>query len=245
MRRLYAIAFAALLPAAPATAHDLDIPPARIPTLPATVLNLDGLIPAGWKMETKALGDLDGDAVTDVAMVVRGNDRALVLANEGLGSESLDTNPRMLVVALGKPGGGYRIVVQNATLIPRHTMPTMSDPFDREAGGLSIHGRTVRVRLELFMNAGGWGMSNTTYSFRWQNSRLELIGYDLNETQRNTGETRSVSINYSTGKVKIATGTIESDTDQDKVEWKTLPDRRRLSIDEIGDGLEFDSGFNE
>jgi len=244
MRNAALFAFiAALAVTAPAAAQDLDIPPARIPTLPATVLNLDGLIPAGWRMETKALGDLDGDGVTDVAMVVQGADRALVLANEGFGSERLDTNPRMLVVALGRKGGGYRVLVQNATLIPRHTMPTMSDPFDWEAGGLAIHGRTIRVRLELFMNAGGWGMSNTTYSFRWQNNRLELIGYDLNETQRNSGETRSVSINYSTGKVKISTGNIERDAQQ--VSWKTLPNRRRLSIEQVGDGLEFDSGFNE
>jgi len=244
MRRPHAIAFAAVLLAAPAAAQELDIPPARIPTLPATALNLDGLIPAGWKMETKALGDLNGDGVTDVAMVVRGNDRALVLANEGLGANRLDTNPRMLVVGFGRKGGGYRIVVQNATLIPRHVDPVVDDPFDSvTGGGLSIHGRSLRVQLGFFMSAGGWGMFNVTHTFRWQNDRLELIGYDRNDTQRNTGETRSVSINYSTGKVKIATGNIEDD-DQ-TVTWKTLPDRRRLSIDEVGDGLEFDSGFND
>lgn len=245
MRYAIAAAFTALALVAPAAAQDLDIPPARIPTLPSTVLNLDGLIPTGWKMETKAIGDLNGDGVTDAVMVVQGNDPKLVLSNSGLGSDRLDTNPRMLVVGLGTRGGGYRVVVQNATLIPRRVDPVVDDPFDSvTGGGLAVKGQSVRVQLGFFMSAGGWGMYNVTYTFRWQNDRLEMIGYDRNETQRNTGETRNVSINYSTGKVRVATGTIESDTDQDKVEWKSLPDRRRLSIDEIGDGLEFDSGFN-
>lgn len=244
MRSMLAAAFTVLAFVAPAAAQDLDIPPARIPTLPATVLNLDGLIPAGWKMETKALGDLNGDGFTDVAMVVRGNDQALVISNSGLGTDRLDTNPRLLVVALGRNGGGYRVVVQNSTLIPRRVDPVVDDPFDSvTGGGLSVKGQSIRVQLGFFMSAGGWGMFNVTYTFRWQHDRLELIGYDRNDTQRNTGETRSISINYSTGKVKIATGNIESD--DDKVAWKTLPDRRRLSIDEIGDGLEFDAGFGD
>lgn len=244
MRRFLTFALAAYLIGGSAAAQDLEIPPARIPTLPGKVLNLDGLIPGGWKMEAKGVADLNADGITDAVMVVRGIDPRLVLSNSGLGQSRMDTNPRMLVVGLGVKGGGYRVVVQNSTLITRNALPTMEDPFDSvTGGGLSVKGRTVRVQLGMFMNAGGWGMYNVTYSFRWQNNRFELIGYDRNDTQRNSGETRSLSINYSTGKVKLQTGNISDD--RLKEEWRTLPDRRLLSIDEIGDGLEFDAGFED
>jgi hypothetical protein len=48
-----------------------------------------------------------------------------------------------------------------------------------------------------------------------------------------------VSVNYLTGKMKIATGNSNSDK-APKVTWKTLPRRSLLTIDEIGDGLEFE-----
>ena len=88
------------------------------------------------------------------------------------------------------------------------------------------------------MSAGGWGMSTTTYTFRHRDGRFALIGYDHEEVRRNSGETRAVSINYATGKMKIETGTI--DTDAKKARWKTLPRRPAPTIEQVGDGLEFD-----
>jgi hypothetical protein len=57
-------------------------------------------------------------------------------------------------------------------------------------------------------------------------------------TQRNTGETTEISVNYSTGRMKISTGSIEND--KTKVRWRTLPKRPLLTVDQIGDGMEFD-----
>jgi hypothetical protein len=227
-----------------AAAQELVIPDAQIPTLPASAATIEGFVPPGWAVEARAAGDLDGDGVQDAALVLHGKDAALVVDSANYGPPQLDTNPRVLAVVFGRSAGGYRLGLQNATLIPRRTEPNMDDPFDSvTGGGLSVQGQSIRVQLGLFMSAGGWGMFNVTYTFRWQHDRLEMIGYDRNDTQRNTGDIRSVSINYSTGKAKISTGNIESD--EDKVEWKTLPDRRRLSIEEIGDGLEFNAGFDE
>lgn len=241
--RPFAVAFLLCLAAAPAAlAQDLVIPPVRIPTLATAAATAEGFVPRGWGIEARATGDLDGDGDADLAMVLRSADPALVIDNDGLGEPSFDTNPRILAVAFAAPGGGYRLGVQNATYIARRTNPVQSDSFSVDGDGFTILRGTLRVRQELFMSAGGWGKFNVTHTFRWQHGRLELIGLDRVYTQRNTGEMELVSINYSTGKVKLTTTRIDSD--EETVRWKTLPDRRRISIDEMGDGLEFQSGFD-
>src|SRR6185437_374638 len=156
--------------------------------------------------------------------------------NTGVGPSGFDTNPRILAVALGRRGSGYDLAVEDHVLIPRDTEPNIDDYLD--GGGIAIKRGTLQVTLHLFANAGGWTAGNMTYTFRFQHRRLALIGYDSEMVQRNTGEITGTSVNYLTGKMKLSTGTI--DKDQDKVKWKTLPPRPLLTIDQIGDGIDFD-----
>jgi hypothetical protein len=236
-RAAAALLAASILTVIPAVAQELAIPEAVYPALPKTAASAEGFVPAGWALESQASGDLNGDGVADLAIVLRGKDPKNVVSNEGgLGENPLDTNPRILTVAFGGAAGGYALALENRTLIPRRTDPVMADPL--EDGGISIERGALKVRLHLFMSAGGWGMSTTTYAFRHRDGRFSLIGFDREEVQRNTGETRSVSVNYATGKMKIETGSIERDAK--KARWKTLPRRPPPTIDRIGNGLEFD-----
>lgn len=73
-------------------------------------------------------GDLNGDGVSDLLLVLRMNDPKNVVKNDGLGPDELDTNPRMLVVAFADNSKKYRLVVADHTLIPRHTNPRPSGP---------------------------------------------------------------------------------------------------------------------
>jgi hypothetical protein len=45
-----------------------------------------------------------------------------------------------------------------------------------QPGGVAIEAGTVRVTLGRFMSAGGWSMGRSTFTFRHQNERFELIG---------------------------------------------------------------------
>ena len=236
MKRI-AILAAALAAAAPAGAQDPDIPPAPVPRLKAEAVSVRGFVPPGWGLEAERTGDLNGDGRIDAVFVLRGEDPKLVIANDSLGEPLFNTNPRILAVAFARPSGGYALAMQDSSLIPRREIPTQSDPFEAEYG-LKIERGAFHVRLEHFMSAGGWGMFNVTYIFRWQNNRFELIGWDRNDTTRNTGEMRTASVNFSTGRVKITTGNIESD--DEKVEWRTLRDRRPIAIEAIGDGLDWE-----
>jgi hypothetical protein len=91
----------------------------------------------------------------------------------------------------------------------------MSDPL--EDGGVSIQRGTLKVALFSFASAGSWS-GTTAFAFRWQDDAFALIGYDQNSVMRNSGQTESVSVNFSTGRVKRSEGSIEDD--KDSVHWE-------------------------
>lgn len=224
------------LPSAVAAQEEDAAPPVVYPTLASRAADAAGFVPAGWRMEASAAGDLDRDGRSDLAMVLRMNDAANVLRNDGLCGETFDTNPRILAVALAEAGGGYRLGVQDQELIPRRDNPCATDWFAPEH--LSIERGTVRVSLERFMSAGGWDMGTTSFTFRWEDDNLRLIGYDFSNMKRNTGEFSGVSINYLTGRAKLTRGRM--DEDRETVRWVMLHSRRPLTIWSVGDGLMFD-----
>ncbi len=234
-----ALAAAFVVAASHARAFDPDkIPAAVYPSLPKQAGAAEGFVPKGWRLEKQEAGDLNRDGVQDLVLVLRGSDPKNVLANkDGFGRNPMDTNPRILAVVFGQASGGYALAAENHTLIPRPDNPSMDDVLS-ENGGVTVERGTLRVALHLFMSAGGWGMSLTTFTFRFQNGRFELIGFDRDETQRNTGTMLKTSVNYSTGRMSRTTGSIEHD--KTKTAWSTLPKRPLKSLDEIGDGLAFD-----
>jgi hypothetical protein len=230
--------FAVWLAAPPGMAQELIIPDVAYPRLPQSGASLNAFVPQGWKIELKSAGDLNGDGTVDGAMLLRMTDAKNILANtDGMGENPFDTNPRILAVAFANAGGGYILAVQNHTLIPRRADPVVEDPIT-DSDSLVIVRGTLKVRLGFFTSAGGWTTFNSTYRFRYQNNRFELIGFDKITTERNSGEIHEVSVNYSTGKVEIATGNIEND--DKKITTKKLRKGKSPTIDSIGDGLEFD-----
>ena len=220
-----------------AFAQELVIPEVRYPALPATAANAEGFVPSGWAIERRAGGDLNGDGAADLAFVLRMRDPANILSHDGLGNNPFDTNPRILGVAFAA-AGRYRLAVENNVLIPRRDFPTQEDPFFGEDAEFSIAHGALRLSLYRFMNAGGWDMGPTTFTFRWQAGALRLIGYDFVNVQRNSGRMTSLSINYLTRRVRTATGNVGSDAEQ--VRWTRLRPAPLPTIEQIGDGLEFD-----
>jgi hypothetical protein len=215
-----------------------DPPSVSYPKLVAQGATAEAFAPAGWRVELKIAGDLNKDGIDDLALVIRQNDPNNVLTNTGLGVPRLDTNPRVLAVVFGKAGGGYQLALENHTLIPRTTEPNLDD-YLAESGGVAIKRGTLQVTLHLFASAGGWTAGNRTYTFRFQDAGFVLIGYDSNMVQRNTGKTTGVSVNYLTGRVKLSTASIAEDR-KATVRRGTLLRRTLLTIDQIGDGMDFD-----
>ena len=230
------IVFAALLCAVPMVLRAELIPPdVAYPVLPAEAKTRADFIPRGWTVEKQAEADLNGDGRLDFMMVLLMAEPRNVVENpDGFGVDVLDTNPRMLVVGFQDQKHRYRLQVANHTLIPRRINPVLDDPF---VDAVASNG-ALKVSLTFWASAGSWFTSRVSYTLRFQSGCFRLIGYDSDETKRNTGERTVISINYLTGRVKESTGTIEDD-EVLKDEWRSLRGARNVCLEEIGDGLDF------
>jgi hypothetical protein len=224
--------------AGPAAAQELVIPPAVYPTLAVTASSAAGFAPNGWVVEAQAEGELNADGQADLVFVLHETNPANILNNAGgLGVSELDSNPRMLAVALRK-GQSYELALENHALISRNDTPTIEDPFNKE-DGLTVARGAFSVMLHLFANAGGWDAGTIKFTFRYQDGNFELIGWDNNMVARNSGVVTIESANFSTGVLEVRTGSIENDKEtvkKKKLRVGVMP------IDKVGDGMMFGSG---
>lgn len=239
LKRTFMLAALLLIAASDRTfAQELDLPPAKYPELLRTAPQAGAFVPPGWALETSATGDLNSDGLDDVVMVLQEQSPQNIVENSGLGVRRLNSNPRILAVALfDRTSSSFHLAFQNHTLIPRHESPTMDDAFDK-ADGISVRRGGFTVTLGLFANAGGWDMGRMTFTFRMEKGSASLIGYDRAMVTRNTGKTRNLSINYATGRIRTATGSISDDGE--RVVWSALKRKNKLAIEDIGGGLDFD-----
>lgn len=226
-----------------AAAHEPTIPTVTYPQLPREAASAEGFVPQGWVLEVQASGDLNRDGIDDLALVLHQKDPRNVVTHGQIGEIPLDTNPRIMAVAFRDGlSGGYTLQAENHTLIPRRENPTQDDPFGDGNGGIAIERGSLLLTLNLFMSAGGWDMFTATHRFQYRNGQFELIGYDRSSVNRASGKTTDVSVNYLTGRMKLSTGNISNDGPASVV-WKTLPRRAPLTLDTVGDGLDFDPEF--
>lgn len=218
-------------------AQGFEPPPVIYPEVPGRAAVPEAFLPNGWALEQQAAGDLNGDGVADAALIMRSLDPANIVEHDGLGMHPFDTNPRLLVVGFGLPEGGYALALADHDLIPRPDNPSMADVLE-DAPPLEIARGSLKVSLRSWMSAGSWSMSTTTFTLRWRDGAFRLIGFDDVEIHRGSGEVVERSINYLTRRMSVATGSIETDV-ADTV-WRRIPAGPLLTLDEIGNGLEFD-----
>jgi hypothetical protein len=218
-----------------AYAQDLKIPKAYYPVLPKLGNTVDDFIPKGWEIEIQAKDDLNNDGLEDIVFLLHENNPKNIVKKSDSGEDSLNTNPRILAVIFAEKNGKYSLAMSNHVFIPRYTNPLLSDYIESD----SISAGKGIFQLKFGFPLIGAYVANYNFTFRWQNNRFELIGYDSTETKRVNGDIKTISINYSTRKVKVTCSNAQSD-DIGKVIWQKLPSNQVWSIDTIGNGIEFD-----
>ncbi len=190
---------------------------------------LENIIPNNWKLLDSTSGDLNQDGVSDLVFAIQKTDRNNIELNDGLGTDTIDLNPRILAIYFGSKSGGFNKKLVSEHFIILRDSPTMDEPFE----GFNINKKGILdINYRFWYSAGSWSMSNHKYRFRFQNNEFVLIGYDSNEAHRASGETTDYSINFLTKKMKITKGNFSND-EPESVEWKEFYLEKLLTIKSI------------
>ena len=162
--------------------------------LPRTANAVEKFLPSGWMLEAQVSGDLNNDSVPDTA---------LKLIEKPAADDDKD-NPasreRVLMILFKNRQGIFERVATEKNLLQctgcgGAFYGVMEAPADVDiAKGVLI----------VKQDHGSRNVTETTYRFRYNPGvkKFALIGYDMNDRDRATGETINTSTNYLTG-VKI------------------------------------------
>ncbi|MBZ4192271.1 hypothetical protein [Niabella beijingensis] len=178
------------------------------PVIKKKAATVEGFVPQGWKIAYTAKGDLNKDTNSDVAIIIQNTNPKNLVSNERLGPDTLDLNPRMLLILFKGPDNSYTLAARNKSFIPSPNdaeSSCLADPLS-ETGAIGIEKGVLKLSYQYWLSCGSYGVTNTDYTFRFQNGIFELIGYDCHSFSRSSGEESSTSVNFSTRKISKTTG---------------------------------------
>lgn len=211
------------------------------PTIKKTVAKISDFLPTGWKILAQAKGDLNKDGLVDIALVIENKDpKNFIIDKERGGGDTINTNPRYLLVAFKKANGFYELVAKNTSFIPSENSqesPCLTDPFG-EVGSIEIVKGLLKIHLQNFYSCGAWEIYNFDYTFRFQNQKFELIGYNRSSLHRSSGEETTTTMNFSTMKMNYTSGTNAfKDGGKAKTTWRNIKPRKLLELSSITEDL--------
>ncbi|GAB3429184.1 hypothetical protein [Niabella aquatica] len=180
-------------------------------------------IPAGWIPEAQYKGDLNKDKLEDVVLVLRNTDRKNFVKHDGLGNDTLDLNPRRMMIFF-KTEKGYKRVLSTDKFLPSVNSvmnPCLDDPLSD--GGIAIKNGVLKIYYHYWLSCGSWYVTDYKYTFRYQKNKFELIGLDISSFHRASGESALTSYNFSTGKKQVITGMNEFEEKENRPVEKWEP----------------------
>ena len=179
---------------------------------PKKANKIEDFIPKGWKSIIIKKGDLNKDKIDDVVLIIEKNDPKNLKKNEESYQTSPENhNPRIILVLFKDKNSKYVLVTKNDKgfiISPGEAyesgLQNLESPdFDNDLSkSVTIKNNTLRIfTLADYIKAA----TSTTYIFRYQNNRFELIGLDAQSILGDTeyANTRNYSLNLSTKKLII------------------------------------------
>lgn len=210
------------------------------PQIRKTGTDINAFVPKGWKIIYRAKGDLNKDHLPDEAIIIQNTNPKNIIKNDGMGSDKLNINPRMLLV-LFKTSGNYSLQAQNTNFIPTENNEEntcLADPL-AETGAITIKNGALILSYQYWLSCGSYWVNNVDYTFRFQNQKMELIGFDAGSYSRSSGEENITSLNFSTRKKSVATGgnMFSDKPNKPKTVWKKFNWGRLFTLDEMTEEL--------
>ena len=173
---------------------------------PKKAETINDFIPKGWKEILATSGDLNKDKLEDVVIIIEKDDEKNIKKNNTMGPNYLNLNPRILLILFKQKDGTYILVDKNDKGFIQsendEKNPTLMDTLS----GIDIKSNTLKISHDYFLSVETWSALQSVFSFRFQNNRFELIGFDNNLFVRNSGEQEKFSINFLTNKIKTTSG---------------------------------------
>lgn len=200
-----------------------------------TVFKISDFVPAKWKIIAEAKGDLNKDGLVDVALVIEKTDPKNFISNaDRLGRDILNINPRMLMVLFKQNNGKYLLAARNTGFVPSENddeSPCLADPIG-ETGGIEIKKGVLIVSFQYWLSCGSYGVNTNSYTFRYQDKKFALIGFDEHYYSRASGEITKMSINFSTNSMNYTEGgnMFKEEENKPKTKFKKIPAKKLLDL---------------
>lgn len=172
-------------------------------------------IPKNWKVLNKVEGELNGDQQPDLALIIENTNPKNIVNRDSYDkkpeSQRLNLNERKLLILL-KDAHTYHQIASNTSL-PSESNSEKKCLIDPLIVGnvLNIQNQQLKVTLNFSFRCQSWEVFNNVYTFRFQNQAFKLIGYDLYYFDIPSGNSRSESSDFLTGKLKQSLSTPELD----------------------------------
>ena len=179
---------------------------------PQKASKVEDFIPKGWKKLIVEKGDLNKDKIDDVVLVIEKNDpKNFKKIEDSPRSNPVNFNPRIILVLFKDKNSKYTLVAKNDKnfiVSPGYAseegLETLDSPDynDNLSKAVTIENNTLCIfTLADYIKYA----TSTTYIFRYQNNRFELIGLDAQNISGDTEyvDTTNYSLNLSTKKLII------------------------------------------
>ena len=188
-------------------------------------------IPKGYALFEKYFGDLNKDGLDDCVLIIKKTDTTNIVTNRF--DKKVDRNRRGIVV-LFKKEKGYELADKNYSCFSS----------ENEDGGVYFPPELwIKIENEkLYIHYGHGRYGYWKYTFRYQNSNFELIGYDSSSNRGPVTNTET-SINFLTKKKLIKENTNENAEGGDetfKETWNKIKIENLIKLSEIKDFDELD-----
>jgi hypothetical protein len=195
--------------------------------VPAQGKAVADFVPAGWVLEGQAAGDLNGDAVPDLALKLIQERPANAKEDE-----IVERQRALIVLFKGQDGSLRRAGVADKVL----QCTSCGGAFYGVAAAPS-EVKIERGVIVVNQDFGSREVTEHTYRFRYEPAaaRFVLIGFDSTSRDRLTGTITQESTNFLTGK-KITTTTTPPETSRGKDTVKTTTQtvaRKRTPMEEV------------
>lgn len=196
-----------------------------------TMNDLADLVPAGYMIVNEIKGDLNKDNQGDFVLIIKGTDSTKIVDDKHRGE--LDRNRRGIIVAY-KSNAKYNAIIMNL------------DCFTSEnEDGYGYLPPDLDVRIDngnLYINYMRGRSGYWTYTFRYQHSDFQLIGFDRS-VDRGPVVQRFVSINFMTTTLLIRENVddgAEPGNEIFKETWKRFSLPKLINLSEVDDFDNFD-----